>query len=181
LGGDTLVVRTTHVKTAWIRRGVGIPGSDRSEFTAMITRHDNLLTITTIQDDPIYLTEPHVVSRVWEFDPNGSPGRNNREHVQRRQRASRARGYGQGAALSSRTESGRRLMVKHYNIPKDAAPGLRVYPVSEYRKMLRGSYKPPTSCDRYCCGWTSSGRDCLAQPRGSRATTAICRARCGMP
>ena len=29
--GDTLVARTTHVKTAWIRRGVGIPGSDQSD------------------------------------------------------------------------------------------------------------------------------------------------------
>jgi hypothetical protein len=70
--GDTLVARTTHVKAAWIRRGVGIPGSDQSTFTLFITRHDNLLTVTTIQEDPIYLAEPHVVSRVWEWDPRGS-------------------------------------------------------------------------------------------------------------
>jgi hypothetical protein len=67
--GDTLTARTTHVKTAWIRRGNGIPGSDQSTITAHITRHGDLLTIVTIQDDPIYLTEPHVVSRVWQLNP----------------------------------------------------------------------------------------------------------------
>ena len=50
--GDTLTVQTTHVKTAWIRRGVGIPGSDESTFTLHITRHDDMLTVTTIQEDP---------------------------------------------------------------------------------------------------------------------------------
>src|SRR5258705_3164936 len=62
--GDTLTVRTTHVKTAWIRRGNGIPASDQSSYTVHITRHDNLLTVVTIHEDPIHLTEPHVVSRV---------------------------------------------------------------------------------------------------------------------
>ena len=33
--GDTLVARTTHVKTAWIRRGVGIPAAIESTFTVL--------------------------------------------------------------------------------------------------------------------------------------------------
>jgi hypothetical protein len=72
--GDTLTARTTHVKTAWIRRGNGIPGSDQSTYTVHITRHDDLLTIVTVQEDPVYLTEPHVVSRVWRLDPRGNQG-----------------------------------------------------------------------------------------------------------
>ena len=72
--GNTLTVRMTHVKTAWIRRGNGIPGSDQTTFTVHITRHDDLLTVTTIQEDPVYLSEPHVVSRVWEHDPNARQG-----------------------------------------------------------------------------------------------------------
>jgi hypothetical protein len=36
----------------------------------MIAPHGNLLTITTVQEDPSYL-EPRMVSRVWEFDPYG--------------------------------------------------------------------------------------------------------------
>ena len=101
--GDTLVARTTHVKTAWIRRGVGIPGSDQSTFTVFITRRENLLTITTIQEDPIYLTEPHVVSRVWEFDPRAKPGPAAR-HVQCRRRDPVARRYGRSGALPARAE-----------------------------------------------------------------------------
>ena len=101
--GDTLVARTTHVKTAWIRRGVGIPGSDQSTFTVFITRRENLLTITTIQEDPIYLTEPHVVSRVWEFDPRAKPGAAAR-HLQCRRRDPVARGHGRSAALPARAE-----------------------------------------------------------------------------
>ena len=72
--GDTLTAKVTHVKTAWIRRGVGIPGSDDSTFTIHLTRHENLLAVTTIQEDPYYLTEPHVVSRVWEFNPRAGNG-----------------------------------------------------------------------------------------------------------
>src|SRR5713226_2378402 len=73
--GDTLTAYTTHVKTAWIRRGNGIPGSDQSTYRVHITRHDDLLTIITIQEDPVYLTEPHAVSRVWRLDPRATQGR----------------------------------------------------------------------------------------------------------
>ena len=45
----SLTARTTHVKTAWIRRGNGIPGSDQSTYIVHITRHEDLLTIVTIQ------------------------------------------------------------------------------------------------------------------------------------
>ena len=72
--GETLVVNITDVKMAWIRRGVGIPGSDESTFTMYFTKHDNLMAVTTIQNDPYYLTEPHVVSRVWQFDPRSTGG-----------------------------------------------------------------------------------------------------------
>jgi len=46
------VARMTNVKTAWIRRGNGIPGSDESTFTVYLTRRDDLLTITAVQEDP---------------------------------------------------------------------------------------------------------------------------------
>ena len=72
--GDTLAVKVTHLKTAWIRRGVGLPGSDHTTIDMYFTRRDDLLTITTIQEDPHYLTEPHVVSRVFEWNPRANPG-----------------------------------------------------------------------------------------------------------
>ena len=151
--GDTLVARTTHVKTAWIRRGVGIPGSDRSEFTIYITRHDNLLTILTIQEDPVYLTEPHVVSRVWEFDPNGSQGPNNRGTCNTGNEIPRLEDSDIVPHYLPGKNPDEDYMVRTYHIPKEAAMGhaFTLYP--EYRKTLRTVYVPPASCGQYCCGW----------------------------
>ena len=150
--GDTLVARTTHVKTAWIRRGVGIPASDRSEFTVLITRHDNLLTVTTIQEDPIYLTEPHIVSRVWEWDPRGGqgPGRDTctiASEIPSLEDSGRVPHYLPGQNPEED------YMVRTYNLPKEAAMGFghTLYP--EYRKTIKNVYTPPASCGQYCCGW----------------------------
>ena len=41
---------------------MGIPGSDESTFTLHITRHDDMLSILQVVDDPIYLDEPYVLS-----------------------------------------------------------------------------------------------------------------------
>jgi hypothetical protein len=151
--GDTLVAHTTHVKAAWIRRGVGIPGSDRSEFTVMITRHDNLLTLTTVQEDPVYLTEPHVVSRVWEFDPNGSQEANNRGTCNTGNEIPSLEDTGKVPHYLPEQNPEEEYMVRTYNIPKDAALGFAYTLYPEYRKTLKNLYTPPASCGRYCCGW----------------------------
>ena len=149
--GDTLVAHTTHVKTAWIRRGVGIPGSDRSEFTVMITRHDNLLTLTTVQQDPIYLTEPHVVSRVWEFDPNGSQEANNRGTCNTGNEIPSLEDTGQVPHFLPGQNPEEDYMVRTYNIPKEAAHGVRPHAVSrvpqdtEERVHAAGVVRPVTA------------------------------------
>ena len=66
--GDTLVITTTHMKAAPLRRN-GVPSSDRTVMTEYISRYDETLTILAIIDDPVYLDEPHVISRTWEEDP----------------------------------------------------------------------------------------------------------------
>ena len=50
--GNTLTTYTTNLKAHVFRRGNGLPASDRTTITAHFTRHDNLLTITTIEEDP---------------------------------------------------------------------------------------------------------------------------------
>ena len=150
--GDTLVARTTHVKTAWIRRGVGIQGSDQSTFTVFITRRENLLTIMTVQEDPIYLTEPHVVSRVWEFDPRASQGPL-RDTCNVGVEIPSLEDTGEVAHYLPGQNPEEDYMVRTYNIPKEAAMGYAHTLYPEYRKTLRAIYKPPASCGRYCCGW----------------------------
>ena len=151
--GDTLTARTTHVKTAWIRRGNGIPGSDQSTYTVHLTRHENLLTLVTIQDDPIYLTEPHVVSRVWQLDPRATPGNyvetncNTANEIPRLEDTGIVPHYLPGANPEAD------FMMRTYNLPKEAAMGYAESLYPEFRRKIKGLYTPPASCGRYCCGW----------------------------
>jgi hypothetical protein len=59
--GNTLVTQTTHLKWGWIRRN-GVASSDQATVTTFYTRNGNVLTITWIVHDPIYLTEPYIKS-----------------------------------------------------------------------------------------------------------------------
>ena len=150
--GDTLTARTTHVKTAWIRRGNGIPGSDQSTFTVHMTLHEDLLTIVTVQEDPVYLTAPHVVSRVWQRDPRGSQGGgrnicNTANEIPRLEDSDIVPHYLPGQNPEAD------FMRRTYNIPKEAAMGYAETLYPEYRKQLKHVYVPPASCGRYCCGW----------------------------
>ena len=66
--GSTLVVRTTHLKTGFIRRN-GVPASDKTTLTEYVVRHGSYLSVFRIVDDPIYLDEPFVTSSTWWKDP----------------------------------------------------------------------------------------------------------------
>jgi len=66
--GDMLTVTTTHLKTGWIRRN-GIPRSDRARLTEHWIRHGDYLTLVSIIEDPVYLTEPFIRTTNWVSDP----------------------------------------------------------------------------------------------------------------
>jgi hypothetical protein len=69
--GNTLKVTTTHLKDGYLKRG-GPQTSDLYTMTEYLTRHDDILTITTVVDDPVYLEEPYVQSTTYLYDPTGS-------------------------------------------------------------------------------------------------------------
>jgi hypothetical protein len=66
--GDMLRVTTTHLKEGWVRRN-GLPRSDQAKLTEYFIRNDNYLTLVTIVEDPVYLTEPLVRTSDWVLDP----------------------------------------------------------------------------------------------------------------
>jgi hypothetical protein len=66
--GDVLVVNTTHLKPAYVRRN-GIPRSDRATLTENFIRVGDVLTWVSIIDDPAYLSEPLIRSRNFVLDP----------------------------------------------------------------------------------------------------------------
>jgi hypothetical protein len=154
--GNMLVARITHLKTAWIRRGVGIPGSDHTTIALHMIMHDDMLSITTIQEDPYYLTEPHVVSRIFQLNPrsDGDAERatcNTANEIPRLEDTGIVPHYMPGANPEAD------YMTRIFNIPREAAMGYAESLYPEYRKKLKGGYQPPAACweraPGYCCGW----------------------------
>ncbi len=69
--GDILTVTTTHLKIGWIRRN-GIPRSDRATLVEHWIRHGDRLTLVSVVNDPVYLTEPFIRSTDFTLDPHQS-------------------------------------------------------------------------------------------------------------
>jgi hypothetical protein len=149
--GDTLTTYTTHLKAGTLRRGNGIPSSDLATITAHITRHDDLLTIVAIQEDPVYLTQPHVVSRTYQLDPRADVARVN--ICTAVTEIPRLEDTGIVPHLQPGENSATEFMTRTYHIPREAALGYAETLYPEYRKSLRTTYARPTVCGRYCCGW----------------------------
>jgi hypothetical protein len=153
--GDTLTTYTTHIKAGYLRRN-GVPSSDKATVTEHFYRHGDLLTITAIIEDPIYLTEPHVVSRTWQLDPRANV-------------PATSSACFPFTELSRLEEEG--LVPHHlpgknpdvddltrkYNIPQEAVLGHAETNYPEYRNKLKDIYTPPAMCVRYCCGWVALG------------------------
>ena len=66
--GNTLKVTTTHLKDGYLRRG-GPQTTDMYTMTEFITRHDDILSIVTVVDDPLYQDQPYVHSTTYTYDP----------------------------------------------------------------------------------------------------------------
>jgi cyclase len=67
--GNVLTITTTHLKTGYVRRN-GVARSDLATLTEHYMRHGNYLTLISIVEDPVYLTEPLVRTTTWALDLN---------------------------------------------------------------------------------------------------------------
>jgi cyclase len=65
--GDVLTVTVTHLKEGYLRRN-GLPRSDKATLTEHWIRNGDILTVMTIINDPVYLTEPFVRTTDYELD-----------------------------------------------------------------------------------------------------------------
>jgi len=66
--GNTLTVVTTRLKEGYIRRN-GVPRSDRATLVEHWIRHGDFLTLVSIINDPVYLTEPFMRTTNWQLAP----------------------------------------------------------------------------------------------------------------
>ena len=159
--GDTLVTTTTHIKDGYLTRN-GVPNSNQETVYLFFTRHGDLLTVTGVMHDPVYLTEPYVISRIWksnptldpdfgDFDPAGNlmncmpeeedPGISDGYHV---------------ATLLPGANPLLNFMPKTYGIPLNAALGGAATMYPEFNRGLQGKYLMPGKCMSNCCGTTAS-------------------------
>ena len=149
--GTTLVTYTTHSTQGPLRRN-GVPLSDRSTVTMYWSRHGDVLSVTGFLEDPVYLTEPFVVSRIYQLDPTGNINTYSSCWV------TDSEWFG----LKSLTEVPSYLpgknpfineMTTWYNIPAKAVLGGAETMYPEFQKQfLREKYKAPDKCQRYCDG-----------------------------
>jgi hypothetical protein len=148
--GNTLTVTTTHMKASPMRRN-GVPASDVTTTVEHFTRHGDLLAVTAVITDPVYLTEPQVISRTWQLDPVLVQNRKATAcwpavEVERLTVPGAVPHYLPGQNPYLHEWSAR------YHIPLEAALGGAATLYPEYRHQLR-AYTPPARCLRYCCGW----------------------------
>ena len=78
--GNMLTITTTHLKENYIRRN-GVPASAKRTFTEHWMRYGEFLTVVTVINDPVFLTEPLVRSQSWSLDPGQRMGSNPCEYA----------------------------------------------------------------------------------------------------
>jgi len=164
--GDTLVVRTTHMKSSILRIN-GLQHSDQATMTQYIVRHGDLLSMLTYFEDPIYLTEPYVLTSVWKLNPNISVSRT----------SPACEPINESPSLENTSIVPHYLpgnnpfandYANYYNLPLEAAHGGAETMYPEFRKKLQNdfNYAPPAMCTRYCCDTPDPDVMCIRDGTG---------------
>ena len=116
--GNTLKVTTTHLKDGYLKRG-GPQTSDMYTMTEFITRHDDILTIVTVVDDPIY--HGRAVRAVDDLHDRPDRRRRRRRRATRRRSPRTAAPTGTGCRTSCRARTRRStewLKDEHVDVPE---------------------------------------------------------------
>lgn len=148
--GDTLTAYTTHFKLGDIKRHTSF-SSDRATLTYRFTRRGDLLTVTGILEDPVYLAEPYVLTNVFRLDPGGNP-----LPLTACEPIEELPHLHENPGLVPHYLPGRNPWVneltENRNIPLEAVMGGPATMYPEYRKTLREKYVPPARCKQDCGG-----------------------------
>ena len=143
--GDVLVATTTHMKAGFLRKN-GPPSSDQATMTSRFFRHGDILTVLTVVDDPIYLTEPHIISKSFQVSANpllavGPPCVSTFE--------GRRPGEGTPHFVPEKNPFVDEL-TKMWHLPREAVLGYTETLYPEYRKKIKGTYVAPAPCKGNC-------------------------------
>lgn len=162
--GNMLTIRTTHLKAYYIRRN-GVPSSDRRTLLEHWVRHGNILTVVTVVNDPVFLTEPLVRSQSWSLDPGMTMGSNWCDPA-----PELPLGDGVVPAYLPGAHPYLREFANWYGIPFDATRGGAETMYPEYRSKLPQTWSTLDRCTRYCTCMNTGGNCPLFPPAPLRPT-----------
>ena len=143
--GSTLVAYTTHMKAGFLRKN-GPPSSDEATMTSRFFRHGDILTILAVVEDPVYLAEPHIMTKSFQLSPTpmlpvGPPCVTTFE--------GRPPGESVPHFLPEKNPFVDE-MTKLFHIPREAVVGQPETLYPEYRKKIRSTFVPLEPCKRNC-------------------------------
>lgn len=148
--GDALTAVNTHFKMGDIRRHRGM-SSDRATLTYRFNRHGDILTLTGILEDPVYLAEPYVLTESFRLDPNA-----NILPLTACEPIEELPHLHENPALVPHYLPGKHPYLNEvsqkYNIPMEAVLGGPETMYPEYRKKLKDAYVLPPPCKTGCGG-----------------------------
>ncbi|MGD8324107.1 MAG: hypothetical protein PVF50_07050 [Gammaproteobacteria bacterium] len=155
--GNTLKAVFTDFREGYIRRN-GAPSSDRATFTMWLTRNGNILTLVGEVDDPVYLEEPLVQSRVFTLDEGNASYVNPTSlpcfpavEVPSLDGSGQVPHYlpGQNPFLTEFADT--------YGLELETVLGGAETMYPEYREQIRDTYRHPQTCGAFCCSWSFMG------------------------
>jgi hypothetical protein len=151
--GNMLTITTTHLKASYMRRN-GLPASDKRTFTEHWVRHGDFLTVVTVIDDPVFLTERLVRSQTWSLDPGQTFGSNWCDPVPEVPLAE-----GVVPNWLPGTNPYLREFSEWYGVPYDATRGGAETMYPEYRQRMKQTFSTLDRCGRYCTCF-NAGQGC---------------------
>jgi hypothetical protein len=143
--GNMLTVTTTHLKPSYLRRN-GLPASAERTFTEHWVLHGDYLSVVTVINDPVFLTEPLVRTQSWVRDPSLVITSNDCEYV--------PEVLGESADDVPHYLPGENPYLREwsewYGVPYDATRGGAETMYPEYRELLPQTWSTLDRCERYC-------------------------------
>ena len=142
--GGMLKIRTTHLKPYYIRRN-GVPASDKRTMLEYWMRHGQFLSVVTIIEDPVFLTERLVRSQSWALDPGQTMGSNWCDTA-----PELVLEPGKVPNWLPGTNPYLREFSNWYGVPYEATRGGAETMYPEYRSKLPQTWSTLDRCGRYC-------------------------------
>ena len=146
--GNTLKAEFPQMLEGQMRRN-GFPLSDQSSMTLYFTRNDDLLTVVGKIRDPVYLTEPLILSRI--FRRNDEMPRRTGELCTPLVEIPHLDGTGSVPHYLPGQNSSLTEFSERRGIPLETVLGGTASMYPEFREILEETYVRPQSCPDHCC------------------------------